>query len=152
MSLTAVTHLFLPVDKDPHKHGEGSLPGQRGRQHMGTPLPFQHAYMWISSPSLSPQQPKKTKTEQLLWGQQDKTKYKHIPTRILLLYLPLQQSLMSQSLTGGLFPLIQLLSLLLYDVMKTLQMSLCGCASVMNLFSSINLRGKAKQWLIYVQK
>lgn len=57
----------------------------------------------------------------------------------VLLYLPLQQSLMSQSLAGGLFPLIQLLLLLLYPAVETLQTPLPFCTSAMDLLSATNL-------------
>lgn len=66
----------------------------------------------------------------------------HPPVYFLLLYLPVHQCLTKQSLTGELFPLIQLLFLLHYQTMKMLQPLLSVCTSVMYLFNSANLRGQ----------
>lgn len=127
MSLIALTDVFLPADPDQDKHDKQSPPGQRRRYHRGDPLPFQHALAWLSTPaklqpppSLCPQRPGRETKQSQIRGQQQERQFKHSPACIVLLYLQLQQSLPSQSLTGGTFPLTQLLFVLLYPAMKTL--------------------------------
>lgn len=118
---------------------------------MGAPLPCQHPLVWLSTPaelqsllSLCPQQPGRKTEQSKMEGQQEKILYKNAPVCFLLLYLPLQQSLIKQSLTGELFPLIQLLFLLHYQTTKTLQLLLPVCTSVMYLFNPPNLRGQSQ--------
>lgn len=114
---------------------------------MGAPVPFYRTLVWFLTlvelqplPSLYPQEP--DKKNHILRSDQsggDDTLQKALISLLPLLYLPLQQSLMSQSLAGGLFPLIQLLLLLLYPAVETLQTPLPFCTSAMDLLSATNL-------------